>query len=117
MVKEKLTTVKKQLADLEAALLDAKIETALAVHRAKNIAAAKALICLSKLKLEAGAVPGLEEEILRIKKSQSYLFESHGNSAYVLLPVHLEESLTKSIADYIGKAEQNGDKPLKAGRK
>ena len=83
-----LGTAKKRAAELETALLNTAVEKALAIHRAKCIPAAKALIDLSKLKPENGVVPGLEEEILRIKESRGYLFEGE-SEAYILLPARL----------------------------
>ena len=62
-----LGTVKKRNNELGEMLLNTAAEKALAVHRAKDIAAAKALIDFSNLKPEDGVVPGLEEEVLRIK--------------------------------------------------
>lgn len=96
-----------RIAELEAALLDAKVEKALALHRAKNVAAAKALIDFSKLRLEQdGKVPGIEEQIILIKNSQTYLFESQESTAYVLVPVKKGSSLNKSIINYVKKTEK-----------
>jgi len=98
---------KRRITALERALADAKVETAIAVHRAKNLAAVKALIDLSSLKLgQDGDVPGLEEQILRIKKSQNFLFESEGKTAYVLVPVRHGDALNKSITNYIKRTEK-----------
>jgi hypothetical protein len=95
----------RRIAELEKALLDAKVETTFALHRAKNLTAAKALISLSNLKPgQDGTVPGLEEEVLRIKTSQSYLFESHEETVYVMVPVQSGGSLNKSIMNYIKKS-------------
>ena len=86
-ISAELGTVRKRAGALETALLNALIEKALAVHRAKDITAAKALISLSNLKPGYdGVVPGLEEEILRIKESREFLFEGR-DEAYVLVPV------------------------------
>lgn len=94
-----LGTVKKRTEELETALLHTAVEKSLAVHRAKNIAAAKALIDLSNLKLgHDGAVPGLEEAILGIKESQSYLFEGQ-DEAYILVPVRRGDSRINSRCD------------------
>jgi len=98
---------KNRIAFLEKALLDARVETVLAQFRAKNLPAAKALIDFSVLRLEQdGTVPGLEEQILHIKESQSYLFESQESEAYVLVPVKAGDSLNKSITNYIKRTEK-----------
>ncbi|MCL2797036.1 MAG: phage scaffolding protein [Firmicutes bacterium] len=92
---------------LEKTLLDAKIETALALHRARSLTAVKALIDFSNLKLgQDGSVSGLEEQILHIKKSQNYLFENQESPMYVLVPVKSGDSLNKSITNYIKKTER-----------
>ena len=93
---------KTTIIELTKALLDAKVETSLALHRARNLTAVKALINFSDSKPEQdGSMPGLEEQILRIKKSQNYLFESQEAETYVLVPVKNGEPLNKSIASYI----------------
>ena len=98
---------KNRITELEKALLNAKVETALALHRAKNLTAAKALIDFGDLKLECdGTTSGLEEQILSIKEGQSYLFESQESLTYVLVPVRNGDGLNKSITDYIKKTEK-----------
>lgn len=93
--------------ELEKALLTAKVETVLAIHRAKNLTAVKALIDFSDLRLDHdGTVPGLEGQVLRIKESQNYLFENQESPAYVLVPVKPGDPLNKSITNYIKKAEK-----------
>ena len=98
---------KSRIAELEKALLNAKVETALALHRAKNLTAVKALIDYSTLKLENdGTVTGLEEQILSVKKSQSYLFESQESTSYLMLPIKSGDPLNKSVINYIKKMEK-----------
>ena len=96
-----------RITELEGALLDAKAEKTLAVHRAKSLAAAKALIDFSKLKPEQdGTVPGLEEQVLRIKESQSFLFESQESQMYVLMPVKSGDPLNKSITNFVKRTDK-----------
>ena len=98
-------TDKLVIAGLEKSLIDSKVETALAQHKARSLTAVKSLIDFTNLKLESsGVVPGLEEQILRIKKSQSYLFENQKNLSYVLTPVDTDDALNKSITKYVKKA-------------
>ena len=97
---------KLRIAGLESALLNAKVETALAQHRAKNLTAVKALIDYSGLKLEDGVVPGLEEQVLSIKESQTYLFDSQESAAYLLVPVRPGDPLSRSIINYVKKTEK-----------
>ena len=98
-----------RIAELETALLDALVEKTLAERRAKCIKAAKALIDLSSLKPEQdGNVPGLEEQVLRIKESRDYLFESERETSYVLVPVKSGGGLNKSIAEYVKGTKTNG---------
>lgn len=92
---------------LRKALLISKIETALVKHGAKDLVAVKALMDFSNLKPEHdGSMPRLEEEVLRIKKSRSYLFESQEEPMYVLVPVKSGDPLNKSIAGYINETEK-----------
>ena len=94
---------------LESELLEAKVETALASARAKDVTAAKALIDFSDLKPECdGTIPNLERQILRLKESRDYLFEKSENVNYVLLPVKNGDALNKSIANYIKKYRGTG---------
>lgn len=100
--------------NLEKLLLDSKIETALALHMAKNSTAVKALIDFTNLKLEQdGSVPGLEEQILQIKENQNYLFESQESLTYVLVPVKNNDLLNKSITNYINKMEKKNERITK----
>jgi hypothetical protein len=99
---------KARIAELEEALLESKAETMLAIHRAKSLTAAKALIDFSNLKPERdGSMPGLEEEVLRVKESRGYLFEDRENVTYLLVPVRGGNALDKSIADYVNGQKQN----------
>lgn len=94
---------------LESELLEAKVETALASARAKDVTAAKALIDFSDLKPEYdGTIPNLERQILRLKESRDYLFEKSENVNYVLLPVKNGDALNKSIANYFKKYRGTG---------
>jgi len=96
--------LKGQAAGLDKLLLDAKVETLLAIHGARNLTAVKALINFNNLALDKfGLVSGLEEQISTLKESQSYLFESREESAYVLVPVKGGDPLNKSIANYVKK--------------
>jgi len=91
-----------QTAGLAKALLYSKAETALALHRAKNLADAKSLIDFSILSPgQDGAVPGLEEQVLRIKESRDDLFESQESAVYILAPVRKGDPLHKSIVNHI----------------
>ncbi len=94
---------------LESELLVAKVETALASARAKDLTAVKALIDFSDLKPECdGTIPNLEQQILRLKESREYLFEKSENVNYVLVPVESGDALNKSITNYIKKHRGTG---------
>ncbi|MCL2061036.1 MAG: phage scaffolding protein [Firmicutes bacterium] len=88
--------------ELEKSLVESKVETILAQHRAKNLTAVKALIDFSILYLDHdGNVPKAEEQVLALKKSQHYMFEESFDTAYVLVPVKSGEPLHKSIINHI----------------
>ena len=94
--------LRERVAELDKLLLDAKVETALALHWAKNLTAVKALIDFNKVALDCnGIVSGLEEQITLLKESQSYLFESREELAYILVPVKSDDPLNKPITDYV----------------
>lgn len=93
--------------ELEKALLETKVETALAIAKAKNLTAAKALIDFSDLRLgNDGEIEGLKEKILSIKESQNYLFENGEALSYVLVAVKSGDPLNNSICSYIKKTEK-----------
>ena len=94
--------LKNKITQLDKELLDAKVETVLAIKGAKNVIAVKALINFEAL-YENGGLSALEEQIAALKKSQSYLFEQREDAVYILVPVKGGDSLNKAIANYVKK--------------
>jgi len=100
--------LKHLMAELELTLLHARVETALAINRAKNITAAKALIDFSALKLsDNGITIGLDEQISTIKQKQPFLFENAESTMYVLVPVKCGDAIEKSITNYVKTTRSN----------
>ena len=93
-----------RIRQLEQALVESKVEIALALERAKDLTAVKALIDFSKLELkDDGTVSGLSEQIRHIKQSRAFLFEESDGINYILVPLKSEDALNKSIANYVKK--------------
>jgi len=60
------------------------------------------LIDLSNMKLDQdGNVPGLEEQILKLKESRSFLFKGQEKTAYVIAPVREDNPLNQAITEYV----------------
>lgn len=93
-VKEKLARAVAEAEELRAEAekwkreaLHGRVELALSQRRAKNIQAAKALIDFAKLELlPDGRLAGIGEEVARLAKAESFLFENP-EQHYVLVPV------------------------------
>jgi len=97
---------KLRAATLEKELLDAKVDKELAIHRARNLIAVRALIDFSVLSSKPdGSIAGLESQIRCLKEKQDYLFEAQENISYVLVPVKPNDTLNKSMANYIKRGE------------
>lgn len=111
-LKEKISALEdcfEHIKQLKKALLETKVEVVLAIERAKDLTAAKALINFSKLKEESdGTISGLKEQILRLKERQGFLFEEQEQISYVLIPVASGDALNRSIANYLNKIRRAG---------
>ena len=63
-------------AKIEQMRIDGIVEKALVTHKAKNTAAAKALLDLTKPERDGETIKGLEDQIKKIKETDSYLFDT-----------------------------------------
>lgn len=97
------TAARRRVGELESALLDARVETALLQHGAKNVTAAKALIDYARLEADANGVLGLEAQIESLRKSQSYLFNAEEPVSYLVVPVPIGDPLQKSVKSFMKK--------------
>lgn len=61
-------------AKIEQMHIDGIVEKALVTHQAKNTAAVKALLDLTKPERDGETIKGLEDQIKKIKETDSYLF-------------------------------------------
>lgn len=96
---------KLQILDLKKQLLISKVETKLALARAKNVKAVLGLLDLDKLNLDhEGNVPELNEQLTLIKKNQEYLFELDP-IAYIVIPLNNESKVLASIDKYLIEKE------------
>lgn len=75
--KEKAAQAEKDAADkITKMQFDHALEAALSGAKVKNVKAARALIDVDGLSLKDGEIPGLKDQIEKIKSENDYLFES-----------------------------------------
>lgn len=101
-----IETIKKEARDykqmVESLKFDHALERALAKAGAKNSKAVKALLDLNALKLEEGEIPGLGEQIEKVKAENHYLFDSGASLFQVVLPQEGEEEEAHAIRAAMG---------------
>lgn len=69
--------------DLSETKLQSRLEVALATSKAKNIKAVKSLLDMNSIALKDDELNGFEEQITKLKETDSYLFEGEKDSSII----------------------------------